>query len=232
MPRTTRTTSTAVGSHKGKNKGKLEEQFSLLLRAIQELQLTTSTKPSPGVRDNPKIVMRPIRTYSIKQNYFLANIAASSSVSTFGAFSFNLASLANATSFEALFDAWRILQVTVRFVPLSTSTNTSVGNSPLLTVIDYDDATALTSTSSMRAYDNMYEAPFQVYLERTFKPKFAVASYSGTFTSFSQSDGWCDVASPSIQWYGLKYGIDTIAVTATASYSVEADVVYQFKSVR
>jgi len=217
---------TVNNKRKSKKEGGRKSDLSL---AVRELQYTTATKPTPGVYDIPKIILAPINTYTVKNNYFTANLVTSAAVSTFGSVVIALNQLTKQTSYAAVFDAYRFKQVTVRFVPL---TPPSAGNSPLLTVVDYDDSTALTTTSQLRAYDNLYEVPFGSYCERTFAPKYAVGTYSGAvFTSFSQNDGWCDIASNTIQWYGLKYGIDTTTLAQTA-WSIEVDVIVQFRSIR
>lgn len=201
-----------------------------IISALDLLRISTSVKPNPGVRDIQKVVLKPHKSYTVKNNYFQQNIVTSNAVSTFGTVAIQLTNLPKYTSYTNVFDAYRFIQATVRFVPL-TPANPGVGNTPLLTVIDYDDSSTPSSTSSMRSYDTLYETPFGAYQERTFSPKYAVATYSGAFTSFSQANGWCDIASSNIQWYGLKYGIDTTAATYTA-YSVEVECIIQFRSTR
>jgi len=192
--------------------------------------MTTAIKPTPGVMDIQKTILKPKKVYAIKQNYFVGSIVTSAAVSTFGSVNIQLSNFANATALGLLFDSYRFKNVTVRFVP-ETFPAGGTGYPPLLTVLDYDDSVNFTTTAAMRAYDTLYETPFGSYQERTFTPKYAVGTYSGAFTSFSQASGWCDIASASIQWYGLKWGIDTTSAIQTA-WIVEVDAIIEFMSPR
>lgn len=159
-----------------------------------------------------------------------ATYTSSSTVDTAGSIFVALTSSADASSWASVFDAYRIMGVVVKFNPLS-STQTGV----IHTVLDYDDATSPASESAMLQYDTLKTAPANVYFEREFIPRIAMAGYSGTFTSYVQAKPfqWVDIASPSVQHYGLKYYIPaTTTAGTTSSWKVVIDVHYQFKNAR
>jgi len=74
--------------------------------------------------------------------------------------------------------------------------------------------------------------PVGTFFQRTLQPRVANALYSGAFTSFGQvKNQWVDMASQTVQHYGLKYGIFA-ATTAATIYSTVIEVVYQVKQLR
>jgi hypothetical protein len=199
-----------------------------MLKALGDLKSALAISGTPRVPDVPRIIIKP-KIYTIMQTFFTANITTSSSTYVSGAVNMTLANTPLASSLESVFDAWRIVQYTVRFNP----TSPPIAGPPLLTAIDYDDSTAPTSTNYLRAYDTLAETPLGNYVERTLVPRAAVAVYSGAFTSFAQAKPgtWIDAGSPNTIYYGVKFAVDT-APSATQVYEIEMDCVFQFKSVR
>lgn len=196
---------------------------------LEKLAIATGIQPMPSIMDVPKMVVTPRRTFTVKQNAFYQNLTTTAT-GTFGAVVLTLNSFSNSTAFASLFDSWKILQATVRFVP-QVRPGTGVAMGPLLTAIDYDDAVVPTTSAQLREYESMYEVPWGNYVERTWVPSVANAVYSGAFTSFAQYRGWIDVGSPGVQWYGLKWATDS-AVAVTNAYVIELEAVLQFQCVR
>jgi len=105
--------------------------------------------------------------------------------------------------------------------------------SPLFTVIDYDDATAPSGISALLEYMTLETTQAGSFCVRALNPRFATAAYAGVFTSFAQSRGWVDVASPSVQYYGIKWGVPALAAgTTTPVYTIYADVIVQCRNAR
>jgi len=122
-----------------------------------------------------------------------------------------LAQLPNATALAGVFDRYRIIQCKLAFLPYAQEGAITAGTTagPAYTVLDYDDANATTITSLL-SYDNLKIAPAGCYFERILTPRAALAAFSGSvFTSFAQAPSrqWMDVASPNIQYYGVKLGV-------------------------
>jgi hypothetical protein len=129
----------------------------------------------------------------------------------------------------ALFDEYRIECIKVKFRPrFNMFTIGSVGTNKLprlYTVIDYDDASTPTDINALKQYQSCRECNFDQSMVRTFRPKCAAALYSGTFASYGNMDHmWIDMASPGVQHYGLKYGIEGGASGQTnlQSWSIES----------
>jgi len=175
--------------------------------------------------------MRRDKVYTlIKTN--VQSITTSTTVDTSAAFSWSLTTnglvSADSTAVVTLFDQWRI--VGVEFT-IFANNNSNAG--PIISVIDYDDATLLGSQSAAGAYDtNMITQGGQVHT-RQLCPRAANAVYSGTvFTNFGQekSGKWLDTASASTPHYGIKYYIPATGVAQVLTTS--SRIWYQFKNVR
>jgi hypothetical protein len=124
-------------------------------------------------------------------------------------FKFTLDSLDNYTEFTSLFDLYRIDKIVFRLIPLQNTveapaTQKDVGL--LYGAVDLDDYAGAT-VATLCQYPNMKIANFDEKLTFAFKPKFAVAAYSGAFTSYANTGGWIDMGSPSVEHYGLKLNV-------------------------
>lgn len=208
---------------------KRSEQDSKALRTIADSEATQQRGVLPTVRDIEPITVARDKVYTFSRSLSVGTITPSATLDTFGAANFTLASLPDSTEFTTLFDQYRLLQVVVRFVPLTTGPYMS----PLFTVIDYDDSTTPTGIASLLEYMTLETTQSGSFCIRAFNPRFATAAYSGVFTSFAQSRGWVDVASPSVQYYGIKWGVPANpGGTTTAVYAIYADVVVQCRNAR
>lgn len=201
------------------------------LTSLIRLQDNQALKREPRVADSLPMRVKPKRLYTAVQTIALGNITASNVTPAIGSYSFTLSMLTDNASYTTIFDAWRILQVEVQFLPRS---QLSTSTSSLLTVIDYDDANVLASIVAFYSYDTLQVSPAGVPTTRVFSPKIAVAAYnSATFSGYTQSSPWIDCASPNVPYYGLKYALNTVSVSPTGpEYDVYATTIYQFRSQR
>jgi len=152
------------------------------------------------------------------------------------AYYFALSSLPSYTDFTSLFDQYRILEVILTFMPYSNSAVTTTVSSAfpglIATWMDFDDANLPANIAEGQQYDSYQRNAGTEPFARVIKPKSAVASYSGTFTSYDSVYGkWHDAASSGVQHYGLKAVITGATfATATKVYEIEATVTLQTKS--
>jgi len=105
-------------------------------------------------------------------------------------------------------------------------TNSSTSVVPLTWVIDYDDANALASQAAGDAYSTCLTLNPGESAERTFRPRMAMAAYSGAFSSYANVEPqWIDSASDAVQHYGCKFWIPQATVSQTQlqswNYTVE-----------
>jgi hypothetical protein len=139
------------------------------------------------------------------------------------------------SSLAAVFDQYRINMIEIRLTPHApnafiTSTQ-PVGQ--LYTVLDYDDATALASGAAAVAYSDCIVSPPYANQRRCFRPRVALAAYSGAFTSYANvASPWIDASSSTVNHYGVKTWIDPGAAGALAVYDLVVRTHFEFRSTR
>jgi hypothetical protein len=155
-----------------------------------------------------------------------------------GAVLFKLSSMPGYADLAAVFDTYRLRAVSVSIMP-SNGVLTVSGSAVaprLWTAIDYDDASSL-SRNALEQYDTVIVSPPGNGVIRTLCPRFALSAYAGgSFSNFAQSepDQWIDIASPSVEYYGIKYAIEAGAMgqTILQMYSCSVTAFWEFKSSR
>lgn len=148
-------------------------------------------------------------------------LTGNASVPTFLGQSFNASSHVNQwSSFNTIFDQYRIVEIEAWIIPGMTGTTTTNNQTQsLYSVTDYDDAATPSSTDNLLQYTNVVVSPSTNGHYRRWRPHVAVATYSGAFTSFANEvSPWIDVASGSVAHYGLKLGLDAGAVISVQLY--------------
>lgn len=153
------------------------------------------------------------------------NLTTSTSVPTFLGANFTFAGLIpQNASWAAVFDQYRIMAIEAWIRPLSGTSGTVDSNGAnMLSVIDYDDANTPTQVSALLAYENVMIAPMTNGHYRKFRPHIAVSAYNGSFSGFQNSkSGWIDVASNTVQHYGIKLAVEptSVAYKVYISYRV------------
>jgi len=157
----------------------------------------------------------------------------------FVAYSFQLSDLDNSADLSQLFDQYKIEAVGVSIRPVNNAiglfTNSTTSMSDFYCVIDYDDNNALTSTAQARQYDNCMTLMPAESGYRMFKPRVAAALYQGGFTGYGNlKDQWIDLASNSVNHYGIKIAIGggTVGQTTLQVWELEFEYFVSFRSVR
>lgn len=189
------------------------------------MQQQTSAEPS--TRD---IVLRrpPQQSVWTVTSSASSTISGSTTLESDGSFFFSLGSVSVGGTYATLFDAYRIVSVTAKFIPITNDLTSGV----IYTVLDYDDINAV-PLAKLIQYDTLKVCPSGTYFERTIKPRPAIAAFSSVFTSFAQADPnmWMNCASPNIQYYGIKYVIPAaLGATVAPSWTVLFTYVIQFKN--
>jgi hypothetical protein len=165
------------------------------------------------------------------------NVVAQAAATTNNTTYFQLSNLDNSSSFENVFDQYRIDAIRMTCKPQNNAiglvTNSTTSLVPLYCVIDYDNTSNLSTAAAAREYANCICLEPGESFVRTFQPRVAVSSYSGTFTSFANvSPPWIDCASPSVQHYGVKILVPgaTAAQTQLQSWDITYEYYLSFKS--
>jgi hypothetical protein len=210
---------------------RVKSRTDSLLSELITINRSETIRMSPIKKDQMPMMQSPRdKLYTFWQTITGPQLNSSASLEIDGAITTALSSFGNLTPFVSLFDAYRILQITVRFFPAATPPS-SGSEGPLYTAIDYDDATT-TPLSSLLEYDTLTIVQPGVFFERVYQPRVADALYSGAFTSFGQRKSpWVDVASAGVIHYGLKYAIPNGTI-ATNLWNTTVTAVFQFRQTR
>lgn len=159
-------------------------------------------------------------------------LTSSTVTETLYAFQFLLSYLPSYTEFTALYDQYQIASVELRIVPqVMTATPLDPLQGFIVLAVDYDDATTPANIDALYQYGSAAIFPASKEIRFVLRPRAALAAYSGAFTSYANfGNMWIDVASPSVQHYGLKVGMS--ASTPAHSWLVFPTYVLRLKSTR
>jgi hypothetical protein len=201
-----------------------EEQMHRLNRAFNLL-----SQPLPQghsyIRDN--------LIYRISQSVeFPANQATSTTVPTFATYAFQLSQVDQVSQLTAIFDQYKIECIEFWLIPHTPDNVTAATNPGLMTtVIDYDDANALSTIGQALDYTNAITASGLSGHYRVFRPHVATAAYSGAFTAYANETApWLDAASTTVQHYGIKTACS--ATTAVQTYDAMVRFHLAFRNIR
>jgi hypothetical protein len=192
--------------------------------------------------DNPPAFRADVMTIScriprltditvIRQTTGPTTVTAQASSTTNNTTYFQLSNLDNASSFENVWDQYRIDAIRMTCKPQNNAiglvTNSTTSLVPLYCVIDYDNDSNLTTAATAREYANCIILEPGESFVRVFQPRVATAAYSGAFTSFANDEPpWIDCASPSVRHYGVKILVP--GVTAAQTLLQSWDIVYEY----
>lgn len=174
------------------------------------------------------------KVYVFKRFCALPAISVSNTLGYGGGFDFSLIDLPNYTEFTSLYDQYKLNAVKITFLPQMTE-NVSLGsvNNPqacsrFMSAIDYNDSSAPASQDDIRQYQTCKMTPvLKQHRRYIYKPKILDSS------STSRSP-WMSTASPSTNYYGIKFYVEPFYSTTTTTmiYNVEAIYYLSFKQVK
>lgn len=164
--------------------------------------------------------------------------------------SFSLSDLPEYTYYTNIYDQYRLIGVKQKFIFGQTvalapaeieASQPNFANAGIFYFcVDYDDASSPTSVAQILNYQNStYKHALGTYTT-AFKPRVALAAYSGAFTSYANTSGkqWMDCNSPNVEYYGSKWAIDYTGFAITGGpYTMQlltiiSDYVVEFRNVR
>lgn len=190
--------------------------------------------------------------YSFKR---VANLGTMSAITNAGAptalnaaYSFKLSDIPNNNEFTALYDQYCIKGIKISAVcTFSEAVNAASGGNNttavqgfqrLLSVIDYDDATALTGESAALQYQNVKITNPLKQHARYFKPAISMEINEGLTSAAlgMKKNQWIDCSYPNVPHYGIKYFQNAPFVSgagsANCTWTLYATYYVQFKNVR
>jgi len=170
--------------------------------------------------------------YTITQELTIQVAFANSTASaTFAGLNFLISNLDQTSALVNVFDQYRIQCIEVWLIPQELSNTGTYGTGLLYTVIDYDDANALTTIGQANDYTNVMVTTSNQGHYRRFVPHCAVAMFSGAFTSYGNvAAPWIDASSTSVQHYGIK--IACTAAGTAQNFNMQVRYHCQWRNVR
>ena len=158
---------------------------------------------------------------------------------------FTMDEIPQSATFAALFDAYRVNKIVLKFIPMNQFTQLGNGSANLAaqpqwlsTVIDYDDNTLLTTEGQLLEYETFKQSRPSATHKRVFVPAMAQQYFktSGTTIAFGQAKKrWVDAAYLDVEHYGIKGLVNGPAVQASqvqTSWKVYATAYISFKQTR
>lgn len=160
-------------------------------------------------------------------------------------YNFSLADVNQSTTFDALFDQYRITGVKVTIYPSFNMAYDITSGQPnqiplVYSVIDYDQFPASITPQVMYQYQTFKKSYFTRPHSRFFRPRalqsgvqVAASSFVGQLSVPQRA--WMDMANRNVLYYGLILGIDfadASQIVSAFACKVEATYYLQFRSVK
>jgi len=136
---------------------------------------------------------------------------------SFGGIAGTLSAVNDASSLTGVFDQYRITGIEILFKCTLGEQMTAESGS-LVTVLDFDDSTALSSLAQALDYSSSIVTKARENHRRCFKPRVAPAIFaSGAFSGYGSSvNQWLNSASTTIAHYGVKWALDPYSSAGAA----------------
>lgn len=144
--------------------------------------------------------------------------------------SFILTNFAKASALQAVFDQYRFDEIEIWIEPVISQSSAIALVSNYATAVDLDDANTPAAFTDVNDHQSAIVSNGEAGHYHKWQPHMAVAVYSGAFTSFGNDEaGWIDIASPSVQHYGLKFATNS-ATSSAIIYSLTVKAKLSFRS--
>jgi len=173
------------------------------------------------------------KPYNIVQTVdYGVSLGTSASVPTFLAQTFTLAQLDQYVSLTNVFDQYRIAMIEAWIYPTvigTTSQEATMEGSVYTSVVDYDDATALTTYNSASDYANAIQTTLACGHYRKFVPH-ANYTVGSTATAGNVEAPWIDTATATVPHFGIKLACR--GTNAVIDINIQARFHVQFRNVR
>jgi hypothetical protein len=219
------------------NKKQNKNKTSTAVKRLNRSNPSSGSSLLPGdgkVYSNLSVQPRQIDTSSKVFNCILTTedftfLSTSTTLVSTASKQFQLSDCTGYADLISVFDQYRIVSIECYLTPTGSTASTNDGK--LTSVIDFDDASALTGLTAY-AYSNAVTSSGVSCHYRHFIPHAANALYgSGVFTSFGNvASPWIDAGSVSVPHYGLK-AISTVT-TAVRAYDLTSRLHLQFRNCR
>jgi len=188
--------------------GKLSNQASILRDDAKVFSAESVQPKQPDDSTSTIMVVKTVENLAIMTSSTSVNVNVSKQ--------FTLADVDDYSSYVSCFDQYRITAIEAWVGPSGANLNLA-NYGKLTSVIDFDDASALTGNQTLD-YANAVTSSGQSSHYRHFIPHVAVAVYSGSnvFSTFgNETCPWIDTSGSAAPHYGIKFMITPTSSAAT-----------------
>jgi len=199
----TAVTNNSTGNKTKKKKNAKNTLFSKAYNAV-------ATRPLRRMRN-------PVQTITANMRGELIGVLTSSTVATtYAGKSWAIVDFSGSSEFLGLFDQYRFDYIEAWLEPQQSQSTALSNQGILVSAIDLDDSAVPTSIVQVEDKQSSLTTGGLDGHYHAWSPHMAVATYSGAFTSFSNTPAdWIDSGSPNVQHYGLKFSITSTSVAIT-----------------
>lgn len=160
-----------------------------------------------------KRVLGPKIHYFKRTAYYSGYISGSTTADVGGSLIGQLNQVPGWTEFKALFDQYKIMALKIRLSPRANSAEvgTNQGLVKVFTAIDTDGGTAPATIADIIQNETLKITKSNRDVVRYFKPKYAVATSTGTpATGGKVTSGWLDCENSSVNHNSLQFVIQQL----------------------
>jgi hypothetical protein len=174
-----------------------------------------------------------------RKHTYNSNAFTAATSDQFASMYFNLNSIpaSDLAAVTALFDMYRVKEVTVCWIPqFNVSAMFGAGDIPVIfSALDFDDITVPPNTATVQSYATAKRSLANKYVARRFVPATLGIGSSGGSTSsglftYPKTSQWMDIAFTGINFMGSKWSIGSSSAAGTYAlgyFSVSALVEYR-----
>jgi hypothetical protein len=209
-----------------------------VLKRIEDNTLQTRPHTGPMVKDKLPMELSSKAITTLKRACTGTTVGISTSASTFGAASYYLASFDPTSEIAENFQEYRIIELTVKFVPTNlyvkemyTTTQSNSGN--FETVIDVHNDTAPISHAELQQYKSYQVVRTGEPIARTWTPRTLGRVFAGvTDAYYTMPAGvWLSTDYNDCNYYGIKWATGQSVGTGNITvYSTLIEAVIQCRN--
>lgn len=226
--------------NRNRKKGKRPTAQNTVLKKIEQNTRNARDYPQPNAIDPLPIHPSNKSIYTFRKTYSSGKISISTSATTFGVIQPYLALPDSTNEIDSSFQFYRIIQITVNFIPVSPIVNsiTSSNTQPMdigrmHTVVDWHNTAPAITISELQEYKTHQVVRAGEFFSRTFHPRTLGRVYAGVTDGFyaMPNNVWLSTLYNDVYYYGLKWGltIGTGISNGSDIYDVQVDCVIQAK---
>lgn len=217
-----------------------QTQLNTTLKQIETNTRTERPYDPPSVSDKIPMQLSNKKVVTFKRSTVGPTISVSTSSTTFGGSAYYLASFDPNSEIQFTYSFYRIIEITVKFVPTNTFVNVFDESNDAVadlghthTVIDTSayGSTVPISIAELEQYKTHQVVPTGKPFSRTWTPHAAIRVYGGLTDGYAMAPSgmWMAANTNDIEYYGIRWALSQVVGIASGSavYTTQIDAVIQ-----